>query len=179
MKDPKRAAQTADILASVLDGALRLMHPMIPFITEFIWWKLNEIRADRGIPHRLNCAPSNRLINAKFPEVGEFSDDAEHIFPRLQAIIVAIRNLRNEYKVDPRKTVTVSIAAPAESARQLSENREMLELLSSCTLREIGPNVKAPADSTSATAAGVEIFVEGLVDKAADQQRQLKRCEEL
>src|SRR5204862_3633191 len=53
MKDPKRAAHTANVLASVLDGALRLMHPMIPFITETIWWKLNETTQLRGLSGRL------------------------------------------------------------------------------------------------------------------------------
>ena len=50
MKDPARAGQTANVLAAVLDAALRLMHPMIPFITETIWWRLNEVRPERGLP---------------------------------------------------------------------------------------------------------------------------------
>ncbi len=54
MKDPRRAGQTANVLAAVMDGALRLMHPMIPFITETIWWRLNEVRpgAQPGGPAR-------------------------------------------------------------------------------------------------------------------------------
>ena len=50
MKDPARPAQTGNVLAAVLDGALRLMHPVIPFITETIWWRLNEVRPTRGLP---------------------------------------------------------------------------------------------------------------------------------
>src|SRR6185503_14847933 len=133
MRDPKRAGQTANVLAAVLDGSLRLMHPIIPFITEFIWWKLNEVQPQRGLSGRIECPPSTRLIVAKFPTVGEFSEAAEHIFPQLQEVIVQIRNLRNQYKIDPKKPVTVSIMAGEEPARQLSENREMVELLATCT----------------------------------------------
>ena len=68
MKDPARAAQTANVLAAVLDGALRLMHPMIPFITETIWWRLNDVRPDRGLPGRLECPPRPRLIRAAWPD---------------------------------------------------------------------------------------------------------------
>jgi valyl-tRNA synthetase len=179
MRDPARAPQTANVLASVLDGALRLMHPMIPFITEYLWWKLNEIRPQRGISGRLECSPSQRLINAKFPTTGEFSEAPEQIFPRLQEVIVTIRNLRNEYKADPKKTLTVSIASPEESTRHINTNREMIENLAGCSLKAIGPDVKPPAESARTSIAGVEIFVEGLVDRAADEQRLAKRCEEL
>ncbi|MEO6435858.1 MAG: class I tRNA ligase family protein, partial [Tepidisphaeraceae bacterium] len=179
MKDPARAAQTANVLAAVLDGSLRLMHPMIPFITETIWWKLNELRPQRGLPGRLECPPGKRLIKAAWPKVGAFSDAAEAIFPKLQESIGAIRNLRNEHKVEPKKTVTVTIIAPAEPARQIEENREIIELLAMCTLKSIGPDAKAPDQAARATAAGVEIYVEGLVDEAAEQQRGAKRREEL
>ena len=76
------------------------MHPVIPFITETIWWQLNDARPQRGLPGRLECPPSPRLIKAKWPTVGRFAEAAEFIFPKLQEIIVAIRNVRNEYKVD-------------------------------------------------------------------------------
>src|SRR5262249_31438911 len=75
LKDPNRAPTVAHVLAATLDGALRLMHPIIPFITETIWWKLNETRPHRGLPGRLDCgdAPSKRLIKAPWPTVGDFS----------------------------------------------------------------------------------------------------------
>ena len=75
--------------------------------------------------------------------------------------------------------MTVSILAADDTAQQLAGNREMIELLATCKLKEVGANLKQPADSTRALAAGVEIFVEGLVDKAADEQRVTKRREEL
>jgi valyl-tRNA synthetase len=179
MKDPKRAAQTSDVLASVIDGSLRLLHPIIPFITETIWWKLNEVRPNRGVPGRLECPPSERLIKAAWPKVGEFSEAAEAIFPKLQEVIGAIRNLRNEYKVDPKKSVGVTIIAAPEPARQITENQELIELLATCTLKEVSPDAKGIEKAARVAAAGVEIYVEGLIDEAAEQQRAQKRREEL
>jgi valyl-tRNA synthetase len=152
---------------------------MIPFITETIWWKLNDVRPARGIPGRLECPPSARLINAPWPTVGEFAESAEAIFPKLQETIGVIRNLRNEHKVDPKKTVTVTIIAPAELTRQIEENREIIEMLAGCRLSAVGPQATAPAKAARSAAAGVEIYVEDLVDEAAEQQRSAKRCEEL
>jgi valyl-tRNA synthetase len=179
MRDPQRAPQTANVLAAVLDGSLRLLHPMIPFITETIWWRLNEVRPQRALPNRLECPPNPRLIKAAWPKVGAFAEAAESIFPKLQETIGAIRNLRNEYKVDPKKAVTVTIVAPAEPARQINANREIIELLAVCTVKVAGPDAKAPEKAARATAAGAEIHVEGLVDEAAEQQRSVKRREEL
>ena len=143
MKDPARAGQTANVLAAVLDGALRLMHPMIPFITETIWWRLNEVRPQRGLPGRIECPPSKRLVLAGWPTGRRLRQAAEFVFPKLQEVIVAIRNIRNEYKVDVKQPVTASINAPEESAGPLRENRELIELLATCELKEVGSNPTA------------------------------------
>jgi valyl-tRNA synthetase len=176
MKDPARAGQTANVLASVLDGALRLMHPMIPFITETVWWRLNAVRPQRGLPGRLECPPSERLVLAPWPNVGDFSQAAEFLFPRLQEVIGAIRTLRNDYKVSPKQTVVVSIKAPGDSARQILANRETVELLATCTLKEVSPDLAPVPDAATAMAAGCEIFVEGLIDKNAEKQRMEKEA---
>jgi valyl-tRNA synthetase len=179
MRDPQRAGETANVLAAVLDGSLRLLHPMIPFITETIWWRLNDVRPQRGLPNRLECPPSPRLIKAAWPKVGDVAEAAEALFPKLQEIIGAIRNLRNEYKADPKKRVTVSISGSADAARTIESNRELVELLAICTLGQVTPNLPAPAKAARVSAAGCEIFVEGLVDEGADQERKTKRREEL
>ena len=117
MKDPARAGQTARILAALIDGSLRLMHPVIPFITETIWWKLNEVRPQRGLPGRIECPPSERLVTAAWPKVGDVSEAAEHVFPRVQELIGAIRQIRNDRQVNPKQVVAVTIAAPWTLAR--------------------------------------------------------------
>ena len=178
MKDPARRDQTAHVLAAVLDGALRLMHPVIPFITETIWWQLNAVRPTRGLPGRLDCPPSPRLIHATWPTPADTDDSAEHGFRQLQEIITAVRNLRNEHKADPKKPVAVSLSAPPE-LQHLDANRELIELLAVCTVQQVGPNLPPPRHAARATAAGCDVYVEGLIDPAAEGQRLAKAREVL
>jgi len=178
LKDPNRRGQTATVLASVIDGSLRLMHPMIPFITETVWWRLNDVRPARGLPGRMDCPPSKRLVLAKWPTVGDFSEASEHIFPKLQEIISAIRNLRNEHQVNPKQSVNVSIRAGAEPARQIETNREMIELLATCQLTNVAADIPPAKDAATITAAGCEIFVEGLVNADAERQRLTKSIDD-
>jgi len=178
LKDPARRGQTATVLASVIDGSLRLMHPMIPFITETVWWRLNDVRPARGLPGRMECPPSKRLVLAKWPIVGDFSEASEHIFPKLQEIISAIRNLRNEHQVNPKQSVNVSIRAGAEPARQIETNREMIEMLATCQLTNVAADIPPAKDAATITAAGCEIFVEGLVNADAERHRLTKSIDD-
>jgi len=190
LRDPRRAGQTATVLAAVLDGALRLMHPMIPFITEVLWWRLNEVASQRGLPGRIECPPSARLIKAAWPTVGSFAEAAEYLFPRVQEIVVAIRNVRNQYNVGPKQTLTVSIQAPGDAARTVQENRELIELLATCSIKEVRPQL-APSPqpspqgrggisaATHVIAAGCDLYVEGLVDPEAERHLKTKKRADL
>jgi valyl-tRNA synthetase len=180
MKDPSRAAQTSAILASVLDGALRLMHPVIPFITETIWWRLNDVRPNRGIPGLLECPPSQRLIKASWPKAGPIDEGAEHVFPRLQDVISLIRNLRNEHKVDQKKVVRVHISPPgADAVRVTNENRELIELLATCDIVNVQDQLPPPPNTVRASVNNCDVHVEDLVDANAEAARIAKRREEL
>jgi len=179
MKDPTRAASTARVLASVLDASLRLMHPMIPFVTEKIWWNLNEVYPERGVLGRIACPAAPRIIKAQWPRRGDFAEAAEHIFGNIQAIVVAIRNLRSDYKVDAKKSVAVSIRSSPEAAHRILSLKASIETLATCTLTAVGDEVTEPANCAKAQAGGCEVYVEGLVDPEAEKIRKTKRCEEL
>ncbi|HEX2970772.1 MAG TPA: hypothetical protein VHP11_00465, partial [Tepidisphaeraceae bacterium] len=101
------------------------------------------------------------------------------VFTKLQEMIVGIRNVRNEYKVDPKKPVTVSISAPGDASRQILANKGVIELLATCTIHDVKADLPAPANAARTLAAGCEVFVEGLVDQDAEKQRVAKRREEL
>ena len=179
LRDPQRAGQTATVLAAVLDGALRLMHPMIPFVTEVLWWQLNQVRPQRGLPGRIECPGGQRLIKAAWPTVGSLAEAAEFLFPKLQEIVVTLRNIRNQYSVNPKQSVTVSIQAPGDASRTLTENRELIELLATASVKEIKPQLAAPPNAFHTTAAGCDLYVEDLVDLQAEQKLSTKRREDL
>jgi valyl-tRNA synthetase len=179
MKDPARASQTARVLASLLDGSLRIMHPVIPFISETIWWKLNEVAPNRGVPGRIECPPSGRLVKALWPAPHIMADEADEIFPKVQDLITGIRQIRNDRQVNPKLVISVSINAPVDQSAWMLANREVIESLTLCTLKDVGPTVQPPANAAKLLSAGCEIFVEGLVDEAAEKLRTAKRREEL
>ena len=179
MRDPARQASTARVLASVLDASLRLLHPVMPFVTEKIWWELNAVSPERGVMGRIACPPAERCIKAQWPKRGEFAEAAEHIFGKIQEIVVAVRTLRSDFKVDAKKPVAVSIQCNDDAAHRLLSLKASIELLAVCAIGDVGETVAAPAGSTAVQAGGCEVFVEGLVDPAAEQQRAAKRRDEL
>src|SRR5206468_2849684 len=96
----------------------------------------------------------------------------------LEAIKPALRDpKRAGQTVEPKRAITVSMSGPF--AAQVNANRELSELLAMCQLKEAGPSLAAPAKAARTTAAGMEIFVEAMADEAAEQQRQVKQCDEL
>jgi valyl-tRNA synthetase len=179
MKDPARAGQTGNVVAAVLDGALRLMHPVIPYITETIWWKLNEVRPQRGLPGMLECPPSKRLVKAKWPAAGKVDETAEQAFTKIQDLISAIRQIRNDRQVNPKQVVAVRIQSPAEQKQTIESTREVIEFLCVCSLAEVAEKITPPANAARAMIGAIEVFVEGLVDPEAEKARSGKRREEV
>ena len=182
LKDPAAASTTAQVLLAVLDASLRMLHPMLPFITEKLWANLNETHPNRGLAGILNGCTSKRAIQAAWPKVGSSVDgDVDSTladFASLQEIIVAIRNVRNEHKADPKKSVPISINAPANRVELVNSNKSLIELLAICKITQVG-QVQAPQNSVRAGAAGCDVFIEGLIDPEADKQRQAKKEEDL
>jgi len=188
-KDEALKASTAHVIATVLDASLRLMHPMIPFVTEKLWWRLNEVYPDRGIDGWINRAVnarkpgetlSERVITAQWPTVGKFDETAEAVMSHLQELITGIRVARNDYKVNPKQVVTVTILAPECGAAQIEKHREIVEALATCKIAKLASDLpNPPANAAKITAGPCEVYIEGLVDEAAEQQRKAKRREEL
>ncbi len=182
LKDPRQAAITAPVLAAALDQSLRLMHPVIPFITETIWWKLNDVVTDRSLPGLVNAPAAKLLIKAAWPtpSASLIDDRVEKDFTLLQETIVAIRNVRNEHKVDLKRVVQVTIAAIDEpSAKILLANQQTIALLATCELQAVKVAAPAPADAVRTSAGNCDIFIAGMIDADAEKQRVAKRGEDL
>jgi valyl-tRNA synthetase len=104
----RQAARTT--LVTVFDGILRLLHPLIPFVTEELWQKLPWPR-EASRPHALMVAPWPR------PEPGWEDPEAEGQMASLQELIVQVRRMRKEYSVPEGAEVDVMVSGAPEAFR--------------------------------------------------------------
>jgi valyl-tRNA synthetase len=96
------------VLAHVLEATVRLLHPIAPFITEAIWEHLRDVEtiAIEGI----GLAPSRRgrlLATAGWPRLDESwrDDEIERRFERLRSLVTAIREVRAQHQVQPKRRI--------------------------------------------------------------------------
>ena len=157
-------------LATCLDASLRLMHPVVPFATERLWWALNEAAPVRGVDGVIDCPPSERCITAAWPTMDFVDEEAEEAVETLQGIVLAIRQVRADHKVPPRQVVPVHVGSTLDD-----EAKAAVELWAGCQLRP----KDALQDAAETTADGVTILVGGVVDKSADADRIAKEKAEL
>jgi valyl-tRNA synthetase len=109
--DRERANSSWRNLFAVLEGALRLLHPFMPFLTEELW-------------HRLPQRPGAKSIALEaFPQArAELEDsEAEQKMATLQEIITAARNIRGELKLDPKRKVAAELSTSSATLRALVE----------------------------------------------------------
>ena len=139
---------TRSVLVYVLDQILRLLHPIMPFVTE-------EISENLGLI-------DNSLVVAQYPEVRpEFSDAAAvRGVEVLKDIIKSVRNIRAEVNTAPSKAVPILIKTEnAEIETFLKENSNYLTRFTNPETLEISADIIAPAQAMTAILSNVEIYL--------------------
>ncbi|MDR0459320.1 MAG: valine--tRNA ligase [Coriobacteriales bacterium] len=172
---PAERASAQRNLVFVLDQALRLLHPMMPFLTESIWLEL---------PHG-DTHPS--LVVADWPDQQQLAvyldDQAERSSDLLIAVISALRSTRARYRISPKTALSVSIRLTgndtATDARLLTALGEQLTSLANCQVLELSKDASQPEQSVIVLADDLEIYIvlAGLIDFAAELARLSKDCQ--
>jgi valyl-tRNA synthetase len=179
LKDDAARPAAQRVLATVLDTLLRLLAPVVPFLTEHLWQALGAIAPQRGLPDATAAAPS--ITIAPWPTAPETwaCPDIETRMNRLQGVIRSIRNIRSLMRIDAKARVTALVQTDAACAADLAP--QFVQLLAGVDRFEAGPHVSKPAESATEVAADWELYVPlaGLIDRAAELQRLDQRREEL
>ncbi|MEB3205897.1 MAG: valine--tRNA ligase [Vampirovibrionales bacterium] len=174
LKDPTTEAMTRRVLFTVLDGALRLLHPVMPFISESLWL---ELQGDKP------AYPS--ISMAKFPNAQQMSaplvDPAGIDF--VLETVRALRNLRQSYKVPHSSAVSIIIDAPDLHQREaLEANLPLLHRFIKMSDLSIQAQLsKKPSQAAVSVVGQCQIFLPlaELIDLGQERTRLSKQLEKL
>ena len=162
--------QTQRNLVYVLDNALRLLHPAMPFVTEAIW---------ENVPHAQGEAPA--LMMAKWPEPESLAslvdEESERAVSLLCDVVSAVRSTRARYGISPKQELPVVLRAEFENAHVLEGLKSQIVSMARASELSIVPSdAHKPAESACVVAHGCEVYcvLTGLIDFEAERARLTK-----
>src|SRR5688572_5109165 len=182
-EDTPGRRETRSRLLTVLEQALRLLHPFMPYITEELWLQLPGV--DRRALHPAYREAEPTIMLTAYPEArNELIDDrAENEMLAVIDLISRVRNIRSEMNIKPGERVELMVGAPEESLRAVFENNQnQISRLARASKVVISEKLTAPRASARAVLVGgaeLAIPLEGLIDFAQERHRLAKEKEKL
>ena len=165
-------AHLQSTLLYVLDQALRLLHPIMPYVTEEIW---QEVKA------KLNLKPNSIMISS-FPTADAelINQAAEEEINWIKNFTLAVRQIRGEMNIPPAKALTVLLSEANETDLLYYQNNQQL-MKTAARLDAIKILTEAETEPASATALMGEMKIliplAGLIDKTEETKRINKQIE--
>jgi len=165
---PTTQRTTRRTLVRVLEAALRLLHPIIPFITEELW---------QAVAPLANAKTADSIMLAAYPEADpeKIVQAAFDQMAQLQDLIGAVRNLRGEMGIQP------NVKAPlfVESADDLADYLKYLPMMTRLTQAQQVAALPESEDAPVAVCNGARLMLKVEIDKAAETARLSKEAEKL
>ncbi len=168
--DAQSREEVQNILAHVLEGTLRMLHPVVPFISEELW---------QQCPH-----DGDALIVAEWPEANTsfYDETAESEVGLIQEVVGAVRNIRGTMHVPPSKRADLVVRMPDDARREvLAAAADAIRELARLDRVEIAADAERPPASGTAVLTDAELYVPlaGLIDLDVERQRQEKELDRL
>ena len=181
LEDPATRAIAQRTIAHVLDVLLRLLHPMIPFLTEEVWQLLGQIAPLRGVPQPAPAAES--VVIAPWPEATADHQDnhLEGQFARFLAALDALHEIRTRQGIAPRQPVQFCVRCDTQTAALLRPMERYFQRMANATSTGWTGDTTPPATHAKVTLKDMEIFVdlEDLIDVEAEIERNAKQEQKL
>ena len=181
--DPEDRRACQRNLVFILDAALRLLHPIMPFITEDIHSRMQaRIASEAGAdPVNPSASHARMLALSAWPDASELARwkdiDAEDAIELVCGIVGAVRSARSRYALSPKTLLDVSIKAPASTVEAIEAQMPLISALGRVGEYEIGEDVEQPSESVASVVSDAEVYVRlaGLVDFDEERRRIKKR----
>ena len=172
--DPARLRGTRRTLVRVLEAVLRLIHPLMPFVTEEIWQRVAPLAGRTGPTIMLEPYPAPR------PEI-EDAGAVEHM-TWIKGLILAIRSIRGELDLAPGRQIPVALAGATDTERgRLAGGAAWVRALARVATIDLLEPGSPPPKAATALLGNLEVLVplEGIIDKDAEIGRLERRLDKL
>jgi len=171
-KNNKVRCHAASMFIKILEGSIRLLHPIMPFITEEVWQLLPVKREKESI------------MISEYPHYNQ-----NNLYPEsvkkiniLKEVTYNIRNIRGEMNVPPEtKTIVFIKTKDTDVEHTIKDNIDIIIFLARLSKLEIGENIVKPSGSASAVGSGYEIYLplKDLINIEKERSRLNKELEKI
>jgi valyl-tRNA synthetase len=173
---------TRRTLITTLEALLRALHPIMPFITEEIWQRVNPLVAPltAAMNPRATTQPVDSVMNAFYPKATDFAGDtqADSEVEWIKGFILAVRQVRGEMDIAPSRKIPVLLQAKNPRDLELAKRhaKYLTRLAGIDTVTTLGASEAAP-ESATALFGELTLLVPlaGLIDPKAEIERLSKR----
>ncbi len=153
------------VLWHILPRLLKLWHPFMPFVTEYIW--------------KVGKLGSEQLLVSEWP-AGEFADqEAEKTFEKIKILITDLRRLRSEQNVEPVKFVEFAVVADEAGRQVIEANLEVIKHLSRAENITFADKIDDGWPVTVSGSMTIGLNLAGAVDVEAEKIKLQKEMEDL
>jgi valyl-tRNA synthetase len=175
-ENPQQRLNALNLCSVVLGSILKLLHPVMPFITEEIWGHLREaVNYPALIDH-----PS--IMHAAYPVCREewFDNQQEERFALLKEIIVALRTIRSENNIPPDKIGrAIIVPATLQDSAWLETQTGLINMFARLSATTVNSHAPKPRFAGQSVVRGTSVYLEleGLIDRAVEMDRLTKEIE--
>ena len=169
-------------ILTVLEQALRMLHPFMPFLTEELWQKLPGV--SNAMHNAAYSSAEGTIMLADFPVADEtlIDEKAEAEMALLIELISKVRNIRSEMNIKPGERVPLHVAAASALHSILATNEAQILKLARADRMVLAETLDAPKASAKAVLAGgaeIAVPLEGLIDFEKERERVQNQIEKL
>lgn len=159
-------------LLFILQTAAKLLHPIMPFLTEEIYAEIKPGKAE-----------DDMLIIADWPDAEILSkyidEDSETKINLILDVVSATRSARSRYNISPKEGLSVAVKASAANSELVKEQASLIQKMANIANFEVGEDVEKPKGAAVSVTPNLEVYtnLEGLVDFEAEKARLKKSLE--